>query len=1134
FDSAQFKYSSFKDRSFTAVGCVVAVVTGFAMPTLIILMGQLLRKFIIFHSVIDQLCSNSTLTIEQFQLDAKLISGHMALVGLAMLLSNVVIVGSLGMSATKQSFRIRHNFMRAMLHQEVGWFDTHTAGDFARRITADLGNIHDGLGENIGMCLFFLSTASTSLVSAFWHGWHLTLALLAMLPLLVLVTALIAKIQAKLEAKESVAYQDAGTVAEEAVSFIKNVIAYGGERKEMKRHRTGLKRGLVTSVGVSIIWACIYASYSLGFWYGVSLIVVDFDTAPARRTYDTSTLIVVFFSVMMCAMSLGQATPYFQAFTMAKCAAGKVYEIIDRKPAINSSSSAGLKPESLEGAIEFSSVTFCYPSRATVPALENFCLSMDPGETVALVGKRGCGKTTIVNLLQRFYDVTEGRILLDHRNIRSYNVGWLRGQMGVVGQDPVLFQATVAQNIRYGLATATQFDIEQSAITANAHQFILKLPRKYDTVVGEHGYRLTSSQVQRIAIARALVRNPRIFLMDDAPPVASIEVDADLKGALEKARRGRTALIVAQRLSTIRCADKILVMRSGKVVDFGTHNELIKRASGAYLELLTTQVRTAHDLLRISFSRRHTATALLLVVTVPQLIGSSVPLLAPTQRVSGDKRPDSPLNSAQNTAKSLRTKLLRLTDPERGYMTAGCLCALLMGLSVPVYAIFLGDMLQASELSSGLGSGNADLIMSTTIFYCLLFLMVGVLTGFCSFLQTFSFSVVGENLTRRLRKITFSAMMRQEVAWYDEEDHTPERLCTFLFSDTARVHGGTCSKLPSICQALSALVACLVMSFYWDWHLGFIVLAFVPLVLLSTYLESRMLRGKLMSSKQALDNSTRIAVEAIQNIRTVASLHQEEVFCANYVQSLTEPQRIMKRKAILRGFSFGVAQCIPSMAYATSLLYGSILVGRCDLLFGNLFKVVEGVILGTAMIGQAVAYSPDYHKAKAAAQRIFRLIDRVPKIDFMDKSGITMQSIRGFLTFNEVSFHYPHHPEVRALDHVTFSVEPGQTVALVGPNYSGKSTSVHLVERFYDITEGEILIDHIGTKMMRLSWMRAQLGYVSSETLLHSYSVADNIGYGDNSREVSRDEVILAAQKANAHDFIVSLPEVLSSYKHVK
>ncbi|CAN7998393.1 unnamed protein product, partial [Ixodes pacificus] len=869
FGSAQFKYSSFKDRTFTAVGCVVAVVTGFAMPTLIILMGQLLRKFIIFHSVIDQLCSNSTLSIRLNKDFSVEYLANIDIYKYYFLAKTIEDWNTLPPSAFNDVSSVE-----AMEEKLFDWFSDHD------------------------LVLVFRPSVCSGLL--------------------------------------------ARSDARRAQSVPRRPSTTGGRYGDRLDgvERTGVKRGLVTSVGVSIIWACIYASYSLGFWYGVSLIVVDFDTAPARRTYDTSTLIVVFFSVMMCAMSLGQATPYFQAFSMAKRAAGKVYEIIDRKPAINSSSSAGLKPESLEGAIEFSSVTFCYPSRTTVPALENFCLSMDPGETVALVGKRGCGKTTIVNLLQRFYDVTEGQILLDHRNIRLYNVGWLRGQMGVVGQDPVLFQATVAQNIRYGLATATQFDIEQSAITANAHQFILKLPRKYDTVVGEHGYQLTSSQVQRIAIARALVRNPRIFLMDDAPPVASIEVDADLKGALEKARRGRTALIVAQRLSTIRCADKILVMRSGKVVDFGTHNELIKRASGAYLELLTTQVRTAHDLLRISFSVNR---VLLLAVTVPPLIGSSVPLLAPTQRVSGDKRPDSPLNSAQNTGKSLRTKLLRLTDPERGYMTAGCLCALLMGLSVPIYAIFLGNMLQAINIYrrghvQGLGSGNADLIMSTTIFYCLLFLMVGVLTGFCSFLQTFSFSVVGENLTRRLRKITFSAMMRQEVAWYDEEDNTPERLCTFLFSDTARVHGGTCSKLPPICQALSALVACLVMSFYWDWHLGFIVLAFVPLVLLSTYLESRMLRGKLMSSKQALDNSTRIAVEAIQNIRTVASLHQEEVFCANYVQSLTEPQRIMKRKAILRGFSFGVAQCIPSMAYATSLLYGSILVGRCDLLFGNLFK----------------------------------------------------------------------------------------------------------------------------------------------------------------------------------------------------
>lgn len=188
-------------------------------------------------------------------------------------------------------------------------------------------------------------------------------------------------------------------------------------------------------------------------------------------------------------------------------------------------------------------------------------------------------------------------------------------------------------------------------------------------------------------------------------------------------------------------------------------------------------------------------------------------------------------------------------------------------------------------------------------------------------------------------------------------------------------------------------------------------------------------------------------------------------------------------------------------------------------------RVVEGVILGTAIVGQAVAYSPDYHKAKLAAQKLFRLIHRVPSVDFCDTSGITMDVVRGFLTLNEVTFSYAGEQDAKALDRVTFSVEPGQRVAIVGTAGSGRTTAIYLVERFYDIGDGEILIDHISTKMMRLSWMREQLGYVSSETLLRSYNIFDNIAYGDNSRDVSREEVVLAARRAHAHDFIAQLPQ---------
>ncbi|XP_070388690.1 phosphatidylcholine translocator ABCB4-like isoform X2 [Dermacentor albipictus] len=1093
-----FKYSSFKDRAFTAIGCAVAVVTGFAMPTLIVLMGHLLRKFIVFQSVAGELCgnqssavipyiyvahANETLTIGRFQSEAKEIAGHMALVGLAMLLSNVVIVGSLGMSATKQSSRIRYYFMRAILHQEVAWFDTHTAGDVAGRITADLEKIHDGLGEKIGMCLFFLSTASASLISALWHGWQLTLVLLTLVPCLVLITTVIAKTQSKLEAEESAEYRYAGSVALEAITFIKTVIAYGGQHKEMKRYsdrldratQTGYRKGLVASIGVSVIWTSIFANYALGFWYGIDLIVADFELPPGQRKYEASVLIIVFFSVLMFSMSLGQATPYFHAFANAKRAAGKVYQIIDRKPAIDSRSTSGLKPMEFEGAIQFNEVTFCYPSvTASPPALQNFSMSIDPGETVAVIGRKRCGKSTIVNLLQRFYDVTEGQILVDQKDLRAYNIGWLRGQMGVVGERPVLFDATVSENIRLGLGTASQHDIEQAAIAANAHHFVLKLPKKYDTMVGPHGHPLNVSQTQRLGIARALVRNPRIFLLDDQPATLDAEMDMALQVALDKAREGRTALIMAQRLSTIRCADRVVVLRAGRVVDMGSHAELIKKGSAPYIDLITTQINAQKDDGAMTPPRNRLMVRRARALPLPQL--RPQPILRRNLQQGDQSRPASPdrlaeavaASDAQKAAasggqaapaqsaelgkkcESLTAKLTELTRPERKYMAAGCVCSLFMGLCIPAYAIFLGDMFQ------GLSAGSPESIKSIALFYCFLFLLVGVVTGVLAFVQTFTFSVVGENLTRRLRSMTFSAMMKQDLAWYEELENTPDALLGSLSTDTARVHGGTCSKLTSMCQASSALIACLVMSFYWDWHLGFIVLAFVPLVLLSTYLESRMLRGKLISSKQALEYSTKVAAEAIQNIRTVASLHQEEVFCANYMLSLLEAQRIMKRKAIVRGFTFGVAQCIPSMAYATSLLYGSLLVGQCDLQFGSLLKVVEGVILGTAIVGQAVAYSPDYHKAKLAAQKLFRLIDRVPTLDFSDRSGITMDTVRGFLTLNEVSFSYAGEQDVKVLDRVTFSVEPGQRVAIVGTAGSGKTTAIYLVERFYDIVDGEI------------------------------------------------------------------------------
>ncbi|XP_064473639.1 phosphatidylcholine translocator ABCB4-like isoform X2 [Ornithodoros turicata] len=1127
-----FKHSSIKDRLLTAIGCLVAVATGCCMPTLVTLMGYLVGEFIIFQSVIHELCDNSTkanipviymmpkrdqvISIATFQQDVRTRAIEMALVGTVMLVCNVVIVGSLGRSATKQAFRIRHIFMRAILHQDVAWFDEHSDKNFAPKILEDLGKIQDGLGENIGMCCFFLSTTVTSLLCALYHGWLFTLSLLLLTPLLQMCIVFVGRKQLHLEGREALAYSNASSCAQEALAFIKTVVAYGGQNKEIKRYEghlqpvkeTAIQRGLMTGFGVSLVWVFMYANYSLGFWLGTSLILQDANNPPESKVYDISALLIVFFNVLMATTCFIQATPYFQAFAMAKRAASSVYPIIDRKPTIDSASSEGLRPPELEGWIHFKSVTFCYPSAPESKVLQSFSLGINPGETIALVGVNGSGRSTILKLLTRFYDITEGQILIDHRDIRSYNIGWLRGQMGIVCQNPVLFNTTVAENIRYGLATATQADIQEAAIAAHAHKFILKLPQKYDTPIGEGGVRLTSSEVRRIAIARALVRNPKVLLLDDPTSAQDAETEAVVKAVLDKVREGRTTVIASSRLSTIRNADLIVVMKAGRIIETGTHKALVKSGSGPYMELLKSENMQDEDsdlssgaMAQLGFSPSQ--------MPAPTSIGMMEDM---------DEGVEVPAD-AEETTEDHTKRLLQLAEPERSFLVAACVCATLMGLPIPIYAVCLGDMMQVLSL------GNEDSIRSSMTLPCIILLVVGILTSLCSWLQIHLFSIVGENLTLRLRHQTFSAIIRQEVGFFDKHVHDATDLYLRLAAEVPSIHRASCSRLSALCQAFTTLLATVVLSLYWDWHLCFIVLVFVPLILFSTYLEVRMMHGKLMSSRKALEVSDQIAIEAIQNARTIASLHQEEVFCAKYVTSLAIPQSISKRKSYYRGFSFGVAQCIRSLAFACALVYGSILMEQCDLQFGSLFKVIEASILGTSIIGQAAAYTPGYKKAKVTATKIFKLMDTVPKIDFMDSSGTTLNEVYGYLTFNEVSFHYANQQNAKALDHVTFSVEPGQMVAIVGPSYSGKTTSIDLVERFYDVTEGDILLDQIRTRLLNISWMRKQLGYVSDPPFLYGYSIAENIAYGDNERDVPLPEIIAAAQVANVHDFITTLKQ---------
>lgn len=398
---------------------------------------------------------------------------------------------------------------------------------------------------------------------------QLTLVMLVSTPVLAISMGILAKIQASLTENELKAYAKAGGVAEEVFSSIRTVMAFGGQKKEIDRFhenlayakKAGIKRGMATGIGAGLVWGIIYASYALAFWYGISLILAACDD----NSYTSSDLLIVFFSVLIGAMQIGQAAPYMEAFSVARGAAASIFAIIDRVPPIDSSSNEGLVPDDVKGKISFRDVHFHYPSRPDVKILQGISFDVTPGQTIALVGASGCGKSTCIQLLQRFYDPISGSITVDGNEVRELNLGWLREQMGVVGQEPVLFGTTIGENIRYGRDGVSDEEMERAAKAANAHDFIQKLPRKYNTLVGERGAQLSGGQKQRIAIARAIVRHPKILLLDEATSALDTQSESVVQKALDRARQGRTTIIVAHRLTTIRNADRIIVIKNGVI-----------------------------------------------------------------------------------------------------------------------------------------------------------------------------------------------------------------------------------------------------------------------------------------------------------------------------------------------------------------------------------------------------------------------------------------------------------------------------------------------------------------------------------------------------------------------------------------
>lgn len=465
--------------------------------------------------------------------------------------------------------------------------DRHT-GELVSRVTNDVTTLQAAVTDNLVTLLQQSLTLVGGIVFLFWLDWRLTSVILGGIPIVTLTMVFLGRKIRRAAAEVQDRLAEASAVVDETIGNVRIVKSFAREAYEIARFTAkveatfgaAMRRVKISAVLAPTIGFMAFMSITITLWFGGYEVIQGYLSPGGLVAFLIYTLLV--------AGPIAAFSGLYSQFQAALGATERLFELLDLPPEIADAPNAYPLP-TIVGRVTFSQVSFEYDSR--LPVLQNVSLEVKPGHVVALVGPSGAGKTTLVNLIPRFYDVTSGCITIDGHDLRQVTHLSLREQIGMVPQETALFSDTIAENIRYGKLEATQAEIEAAAHAANAHEFIMNMSQAYETRVGERGIKLSGGQRQRVAIARAILKNPRILILDEATSSLDSESEQLMQEALERLMKSRTTFVIAHRLSTIINADWIVVLDGGRIVEQGTHTELVSRPEGLYHKLHALQFK---------------------------------------------------------------------------------------------------------------------------------------------------------------------------------------------------------------------------------------------------------------------------------------------------------------------------------------------------------------------------------------------------------------------------------------------------------------------------------------------------------------------------------------------------------------
>eukprot|EP00261_Vitis_vinifera_P007089 XP_002275169.4 PREDICTED: ABC transporter B family member 11-like [Vitis vinifera] len=1095
-----FSFADSWDYLLMLVGTVTAVGNGMCLPAVALLFGELMDAFgktvntnNMLHEV-SKLClkfvylSSGAAVASFFQVTCWMVTGE------------------------RQATRIRSLYLKTILRQDIAFFDKETkTGEVVGRMSGDTVLIQDAMGEKVGMVIQLAATFIGGFFVAFFKGWILVLVLLSCIPPLVASSAVMTILLAKLASQEQTSYSVAASVVEQTIGSIRTVISFTGEKQAIAKYKKSLtkaydsavREGLATGLGLGSVMFIVFCIFALAVWFGAKLII--------NKGYSGGNVVGVIVAVLTASMSLGQTSPCIKAFAAGQAAAFKMFETINRKPEIDAYDTKGLKLDDISGDVELRDVYFSYPARPDEQIFSGFSISIPSGTTTALVGQSGSGKSTVISLVERFYDPQAGEVLIDGINLKDFQLRWIRQKIGLVNQEPVLFASSIKDNIAYGKDDATIEEIRAAAELANAAKFIHKLPQGLDTMVGEHGMHLSGGQKQRVAIARAILKDPRILLLDEATSALDLGSERIVQEALDRVMMNRTTIIVAHRLSTVRNADMIAVIHQGKIVEKGSHTELLRDPHGAYHQLVQLQEISSeseqHDESWESFGARHHNR-----FPFPFSFGVSPGI---NMLETAPAKPNS--EPLKHPTEGLVWRLACLNKPEIPVLLLGIVAAIANGLILPAFAVLFSTIIDNFYES-------ADKLRKESKFWALMFFILGVASLLITPTRTYLFAVAGCKLIKRIRSMCFEKVVHMEVGWFDKAENSSGAIGGRLSADAASVRSLVGDALALVVQNIATVIAGLAAAFEANWLLALIILVFLPLIGINGCIQLQFTKGFSGDAKKRYEEASQVANEAVGNIRTVASFCAEEKVMQLYQKKCEGPAKTGMTRGLISGLGFGLSFFFVYFIYAVTFYAGARLFRDGKTTFSKILRVFFALSMVGLGVSQSGSYAPDASKAKSCAASIFAILDQISEIDSSGRSGKRLKNVKGDIKFRHVSFRYPTRPEIQIFRDLCLTIRSGKTVALVGESGCGKSTVISLLQRFYDPDSGRITLDGADIQKLQLRWLRQQMGLVSQEPTLFNDTIRANIGYGKEGNATEA-EIIAAAELANAHHFISSLQQ---------